>query len=162
MVTVENNVGRLIEVRFTVPSRTSDSHVLQDKLIQALAKIQGQVVICTLIGGEGVLPPEDTGLHATVMRRDNARVERAAVVVPPDQPMLALQLERVMREAGNPARRLFQSVSETENWLSPVLAGGERVRLHAFLATFRPVGASIAPKAAAKVARPKSGGFKLS
>jgi hypothetical protein len=143
MVTVENNIGRLIEIRFPVPARKNDTHELQDKLIQLLGRMQGQVVICSQLAGGGVIPPEDMDLQSNVLRRDNPRVERAAMVIPPEQPMLALQIERLVRDANHPGRRLCRTISEAEDWLTPVLNGTERMRLRAFLQSWKPTGGSL-------------------
>ena len=46
---------------------------------------------------------------------------------------LSLQIERVIREAGNPARRTFYNKEELQTWLSESLGPRERKRLEEFL-----------------------------
>lgn len=143
MVTVENNAGRLVEIRLPIRSSRNDAHELQGKLLKLFDRMPGRVVICTHMVGEGILPPESAEVHATILRRDNPRVERAALVAPPDQPALAAQIERLIEGASHAGRKLCRTDTEAETWLAPALSGVERMRLRAFLSSRKPEGEAI-------------------
>lgn len=112
-----------------------DVEHLQMKLVQSLEKIPGQIIGCTHITGQGVLAPELMSAFAAVLRRDNPHMERSAVLIPVGQDMLAMQLERILRDASSSNRRLFREPAALEAWLADVLSGAERLRLRAFLTT---------------------------
>jgi hypothetical protein len=60
---------------------------------------------------------------------------RVAIIVAPTNATLAMQLQRLVREVGNPARRVFFDAGGARDFLSEVLDPAERARLIAFLET---------------------------
>ncbi|HEX7665565.1 MAG TPA: hypothetical protein VF407_13660 [Polyangiaceae bacterium] len=95
----------------------------------------GKLVACLDARTYGVEPPEAANHFLETIKRDNPKLERSAFVVDPAQRIVALQLERMIREAGNPNRRLFTDLDEAKAFLAPVLELEERTRLDAFLAS---------------------------
>jgi hypothetical protein len=67
------------------------------------------------------------------MAGKNSSTERSAALARQDAPIAVLQFVRVIREANNPARRLFFDEDEVYAWLSEVLSPAERGRLREFL-----------------------------
>jgi hypothetical protein len=61
-----------------------------------------------------------------VLQRDNAHIERSAILLPAEGAAFHLQAERVVREAKNDARRTFRDARKLGAWLDRVLDHGER------------------------------------
>ena len=62
------------------------------------------------------------------MRGDNPRIERAGILVSTSA-VFSLQLERMVREAGNPRRRAFRTAGELVTWLDEIATPDEKQRL---------------------------------
>jgi hypothetical protein len=67
------------------------------------------------------------------MRKANGWIARSAILVDPSNMMFNLQVERVVRCAGNPTRRVFADLEELQNWLDGDLTWPERQALRKFL-----------------------------
>jgi hypothetical protein len=67
-----------------------------------------------------------------MMRADNPAVERNALLVAP-RTVMGLQLERMVREAGHPGRRVFRDAPSLLVWLGEVLTVEEHTELQRFL-----------------------------
>jgi hypothetical protein len=63
----------------------------------------------------------------------NPRTERSAVLVSPASPTAMMQFFRVVQEAENLNRRIFQNAGELVAWLSEVLTAEETARVRAML-----------------------------
>jgi hypothetical protein len=133
MMQVEMRVGRLLEVRAYLPIRVEEI----PKLVKTLAAIYERaprlVVAILDARAYGIEPPEAVKHFVEAIRRDNPRIERSAFVIDQGQNLLGLQLDRVIREAGSPNRRLFRDIAAATAFLSPSLNEEERARLDAFL-----------------------------
>jgi hypothetical protein len=68
----------------------------------------------------------------------NRRLARVAILVARTNATLSLQLSRIVREAGNPNRKLFHDATDALAHLSPVLDQAERIRVENFLAELPP------------------------
>ncbi len=68
------------------------------------------------------------------MKSDNLRIERSALLLTDASATLLLQMERLVREAANPARRIFLDRQDLRGWLHLVLSQEEGVALEEFLA----------------------------
>jgi hypothetical protein len=134
MMQVEMRVGRLLEVRAYLPIRVEEI----PKLVKTLAAIYERaprlVVAILDARAYGIEPPETVKFFVEAIKRDNPRIERSAFLIDQGQNLVGLQLDRVIREAGNPNRRLFRDVATATAFLSPSLNEEERARLDAFLA----------------------------
>ncbi len=75
---------------------------------------------------------EDAELLVSVMREDNPRVERTAIVVNSD-PLLEMQMARLVRAAALPRRQVFRVVGPAITWLAEVLTPEEVARARAFM-----------------------------
>jgi len=129
---VANKVGRLIELTVETPVSIDEANrafVETRNLVQA---IRTKVVTACDLTGADIFAPEVSDKLTHLMRTDNPHVERSAYLVN-DAPTFSLQFMRMIREAGNSARRIFRRRTELESWLAPVLTHEERERLHAFL-----------------------------
>ena len=127
-------VGRLLEVRAFLPVRMEEIPVLVQTMKEIFDRAPAQVVAILDARTYGVEPQDATDHFLAAIKRDNPRVERSAFLIDRDQALLGLQLDRLIREAGNPRRRLFRSVAGAVTFLQPVLTPDEQARLDAFLA----------------------------
>jgi hypothetical protein len=81
----------------------------------------------------GLVDPQLIDRVVAFMRVENPRVERSAFLMGESGALQAMQLERMLKQAGSPSRRLFKSVSDAEAWLGELLTPAERARLRVFL-----------------------------
>lgn len=134
MLTIQNAVGRLIEIRASAPLEGDDVDRFRRKLADYLDPAPAPMVVCADISGLRILPPQLAQELVWIMRHDNPRIERSAVLMPGDRASLELQFDRLLAEAANPNRRCFLSASDLERWLGVALDKPECIRLGRFLA----------------------------
>jgi hypothetical protein len=134
--TVVINVGRLLEVRigagYAGASEVADLFAEMARLIHRLPDSVRAVAVtdwraCRLMSSEAA------EAIVTHLVRNNPHIERSAGLASTDSPSAHLQFSRVIRETGNPDRRLFTDARMLEQWLGEVLSADERRRLSAFL-----------------------------
>jgi len=138
MWTVSNSVGKLVEARL----KSTDSDALAaclDAIAQTVARAPCAVVGILDLSQVRVFGREDAELILALMRKDNPRVERTAIVTNADA-LLAMQMDRLVRAAGLPHRRVFRVATRALSWLAEVLSPEERARAHAFMGV-QPTGA---------------------
>src|SRR5450432_1847801 len=118
MWTVANSVGRLVEARLT----TTDSDALAaclGSIAQTVANASSPVVGILDLTQLRVLGRDDAELLVAVMRRDNPRVERTAIVVNADA-LFGMQMERLVRAAASARRQVFRVPAQALGWLAEV------------------------------------------
>ncbi|HWZ89675.1 MAG TPA: hypothetical protein VNW92_12515 [Polyangiaceae bacterium] len=131
MWTVVNSVGKLVEARLTSADSGEVGACLAE--IAKLVAIAPRPVVGILdMSQVRVLGREDADRFVTVMRGDNPRVERTAIVVNADQ-LLGLQMERLVRAAALPRRQVFRLATPAVAWLAEVLSFEEVARARAFM-----------------------------
>jgi hypothetical protein len=133
MIQVECVVGRLVEVRTMSPFTMDEIAAFTVSFMKILKAARGRVVPCTDLRGSLVASPEQSEAFSAMFRRDNPMLERSGILLPAGQATLGLQLERMVREAGNPARRTFREVAPLCAFLDEVLDREEQARLRVFL-----------------------------
>ena len=140
MFSVERKVGRLVEVRMEPPFPLDDVNgMIAAVRLQALASTE-PFVLCALMTRLTVLTPEATEPLLTMLRRDNPRLLRAGYLVGQRYGALAMQIDRLVREAKNPSRRWFDRGDDLEAFLGEVLNPAERESLRRLVASARPAG----------------------
>lgn len=132
---VEMRVGRLLEVRAILPIRLEEIPAIVDGVRRIFERAPRMVVAILDARSYGVEPPAATDHFIETIKRDNPRIERSAFLIEPDQSLLGLQLDRMIREAGNPNRRLFRDIEAATAFLRPSLTVQESARLDEFLAS---------------------------
>ena len=132
--TVANHVGRLIEMRVVPPVTMEEATRFLQDIVRLTAAQPARIVCCTdLRTGSRTIDPDSIDFIAGIMRSENPRLERNALVVSSMAPTFALQMERMVKTAGAVQRRIFKARGEAEAWLGEVLTGAERGRLRTFL-----------------------------
>src|SRR5687768_14073406 len=110
MHSVENHVGRLIEVRLATPFSDEELEVCIVRIRATVVANPQKIVFAVDVAGVDVLPPETADKFLAMMRADNPKVERAGYLLPPRRAIVGLQLERMIRDAKGPGRRAFRAI----------------------------------------------------
>jgi hypothetical protein len=132
MLTVENRVGRLVELRAESPLTYEELLPFHDMLAKVAKPIGGQIVICTDFLGARVFPQNVTQRWTAIIRQESPIVDRNGVLVG-EGAVFSMQIERIIREAGYPNRRAFLQPLLCAAWLGEILNPRERTRLDAFI-----------------------------
>jgi hypothetical protein len=134
-LSVANSTGRLIEVRVVPPVTMDEATRFMGEIVRIISAHPGKIVACTdLRAGSRTIDPDSIDFIAGIIRSENPRLERNALIVPSMSPTFGLQMERMVKASGaGAARRVFRTRGEAEAWLGGVLTDGERRRLAAFL-----------------------------
>lgn len=133
MMYVDCKVGRFIETRWVTP--ITGAHV--DRFLTRTSAIMrgssGSFVVFADLEQATILPPEWIDRVVEMLRVDNGRIERNGMLLG-GSATFAMQVERMIRQANNPARRTFREMNELEDWITPVLNPMELARFNAFRA----------------------------
>jgi hypothetical protein len=132
MWTVANSVGKLVEARLTATDSDAVAACL-GAIAQMVARAPRPVAGILDLSQVRVFGREDAELLVTVMRGDNPRVERTAIIVNADA-LFAMQMERLVRAAASPRRQVFRAAAHALGWLAEVLSPEEAARARAFIA----------------------------
>jgi len=128
-------VGKLVEIRIWSPvslAETSSWARDHDAVIDA---VRGPYVCFVDLVDATVFPQEVVDAYVTTMRNE-PRLRRTGTLLNAS-PTMSLQIQRMIREANNPERKVFRVPDELEEWLGEVLAPAERMRLDELLAKYR-------------------------
>ena len=122
-------VGRLVEVRVGLLATLADVERLNDAVLRAVRRNSPAAVISADYRRATPVTREVANFWSAAMRRANRYVARSAVLLDPSNTLLNLQVERVVRCAGNERRRLFEEEQELRQWLDDALTDPEREAL---------------------------------
>lgn len=141
MYTVENRIGRLVEVRLIAPMGLDEvpgfGAACKHELGRALRRQSGKLaVVCTDLRAFAVLSPDLFGAITVMMRGNNIMCERTGQLTQ-SSAVGTMQADRAVREAGVVDRRNFNQVDQIVAFLSEVLSERETERMVAFLAEFK-------------------------
>lgn len=129
-----HHVGRLLEVRVVPPLTMEEATRFMQEVVRLMSAQPARIVAITdLRTGSRTIDPDSVDFIAGIMRSENPRVERNALLVSPASATFVLQMERMVKTAGAAQRRIFKSRPEAEAWLGELLTGAERARLRTFL-----------------------------
>src|SRR5262249_46628600 len=131
MFSVANTVGDLLEIRVASPLTMDDAMALFKKIYKAIPRGRHSRVIVDARGLR-IVDPAVVDAVVIMMKQDNPWVERNAFLVA-EGALMAIQVERMLKELGVTNRKAFKVRSEAEEWLAEVCTGGERHRLREFL-----------------------------
>jgi hypothetical protein len=144
MHSVQNNAGRLIEIRVRSPLAPNEFGQFIEELKATAARIPGRYVAVSDLQQANVFTPEIAATLIQLLSQLADRVERAAFLVG-DSAVLSLQIERVLRNAANPNRRTFRAIEPLKEWLGEILNENERHRVDGFFAASLDVGGGKHP-----------------
>jgi hypothetical protein len=128
--TIACQTGRLVELRLGMLASREQIAEMKDAISDMLHGVTDAVVCVDLRGGR-LLPEHLADAILSVMREDNHLFRACAALV--SSPMLALQMMRLVREAANPSRRIFDTPGELVLWLRTYLTREEFDRMVVFV-----------------------------
>jgi hypothetical protein len=133
MFTVDRSVGRLIEARLVSLRTVDDVGRFEDAMRAEFDRVDGKAIVCADWRVANVLPPAVADRLIELLARGNPRLERSAILLSAEHATFNLQVERVVREAKNSARRTFRDAPAMVAWLGESLTPAERDRVARFL-----------------------------
>jgi hypothetical protein len=126
-------VGRVVEVRVRRLADLADVESLNACIVAAIRLAGPGAVICADHRLASPLPSDVADASSHAMRKANSGIARSGLLLDPANTMFNLQVERIVRCAGSPARRLFTDSRELCDWVDDALTEPERVELRTFL-----------------------------
>jgi len=123
--------GRLASIRFENPITTEEVEGLLSQIISFIGSMHENGVF--VVDGKSVdlLAPEIADALIELMRSDNPSIERTGILIN-ESATFGMQVDRMLREAGNPARRSFRNAHQLITWLNEVLDKETRLKLREF------------------------------
>lgn len=128
---IDRIVGRLVETRWVSPMSDENMQHFLSRTAVIFKAAQGPLVVFADVTQALVLPQERINELIALMKSDNEKIERNGMLLG-QSATFALQVERVIRQAGNPKRRTFREFAPLRQWLAPVLTPDELVRIDDF------------------------------
>ena len=132
MYSIANKVGRLVELTIVTPVSLDEAQRAFIEVRACIQSISAKIVGVSDLSSIDIFAPEVADQITRLMRSHNVYMERSAFLIG-DAPTFGLQFMRMVREAGNPARRIFKRRVELESWLGEILTLEERERVHTYL-----------------------------
>jgi hypothetical protein len=132
MYTIENRVGRFVELRVEAPVTDEELSPFHETLANVCKPIRGKIAICTDLAGATVFTQSVTQRWTSIIKQESPLVERNAVLVG-EGAVFSMQVERIIRQAGQHNRKAFLSATALTAWLGEILTVRERTRLENFL-----------------------------
>jgi hypothetical protein len=124
-------VGRLVEVRYYQLTSVETVTAVAVACGKAAREIGTEPLCCVDFRPLRVLSPEIASALSNAMRNSNAMVARTAALIN-EHVTFGMQMERVIREANNPARRVFRDVEGLLAWLGELATPRELDRAREF------------------------------
>jgi len=135
MFTVEVRTGRLLEARIRSLASRDEADGYAREIAARVAKLPPDVrpVLCADHRPVVVYTQPVADRLSELFQQMNDRLERVAILVNESNATLALQLRRIVREAGWSSRRVLTDGTEATTFLGEVLDAQERARLATFV-----------------------------
>jgi hypothetical protein len=133
MYTVQQKIGRVIEARLETLRTVDEVARFEKAMREAFDQIPGKAIVCADWRRANILAPDVADRLVGLLTRGNLRLERSAVLLAKNNAAFNLQVERVVREAQNAARRTFRDVETMIEWAGELLTADERAHVLAFL-----------------------------
>jgi hypothetical protein len=139
---IRNDYGRVIEARVFALRNAGDA----DEYARSLASVVAQLptstrpILCADHRPVVVYAPTVADRLTELFHAMNTRLERIAILVARTNATLAMQLERIVREAQFENRRVFYDVHDAVAFLQPSLSAMETARIESFLGEYAPHG----------------------
>lgn len=132
---IQNAVGRLLEARvFWLKTRQDVDDYSRDIALH-LMRMPREVrpVLCADHRPVAIYPEAAADRLVELFTQMNARLERVAIIVARSNATLAMQLNRIVRQANYTARRVVHTAEDAHAHLAPVLEPAELGRVRDFL-----------------------------
>ena len=133
MFTMEQRIGRLVEVRYRETLTLDDFTQLMAQTRTLFNNSKKALVFVTDARYVSPFPRDVAESLVWVMRRDNPKIAAGGILLSRENVVWQRQAERMLREAKSTVRRTFFEPQEVQGFLAPHLDGDERRRLNEFL-----------------------------
>ena len=133
MLQVINSIGRLVEVRAAAPVAMEDLHRFDHQLDGWWKALGQEMILCADASRMRILSARAADLLVQIFDGRPARIGRAAFLLPPDDPLVTMQLQRLSREVADGRLGTFRDRLAMESWLGDGLLVTEREKLGDFL-----------------------------
>lgn len=133
MKSIDVKVGRLLEARLVAPVSLEDLEEAHQRLEHFFGAHPEKLVLVADYRRATVLTPEVADRLLQIFRNFNHRIERSGALVSTSA-IFSMQIERLIANANNPARRAFHDPFELKTFIGSALNRDEHVRLTQFLA----------------------------
>jgi hypothetical protein len=128
---IERTIGRLVEIRIWSPVSLEETYPwskAHDHLIDA---IRGPYICFVDLRDATVFPQPVVEGYVRTMKNEQ-RLLRTGTLLN-ESPTLGMQIQRMIKEANNPARRSFRDPDELHAWMAELLDPEELARLRMLL-----------------------------
>jgi hypothetical protein len=128
-----DSIGKLVLIHVTNLTSLEEMGAFQAEVMHFVNDAPGKAIVVVDLRTPRVFAPEVATALEEMLKRANPRIHRSAIILAKEHAVFSLQLERLIREARNPARRAFRSTSEASEWLGEGLNARETQALQDFL-----------------------------
>jgi hypothetical protein len=133
MFQINQRTGRLVEARVSALVNVGRVDAYAEAFGPVLQRIPRRPILCADHRPVAIYSQPVADRLTELFTGLNKTWERVAILVAPTNATLAMQLQRIVRESGNPSRRVFFDPAEAAHFLSEILDPAEQARLRAFL-----------------------------
>ena len=126
---VRLRAARIVDLRVRRLVEPAHIEFLHSEVQAAIRSAGVSVLVCADFRFASPVSREVAGRWARAMRQSNSGVVRSGLLLDPANAVFNLQIERVVRCAGNPQRRFFADPDELRRWVGTELPGSERAAL---------------------------------
>ena len=106
MYRVKHRVGRLVEIAIWSPVSLEEVGRWGSDHNEVVASVQGEYLCFVDLREASVFPPAVVDAYVCIMKEEPGLLRTAALL--PKSPMVAMQIRRMIREAGHPGRQPFE------------------------------------------------------
>src|SRR4051812_149444 len=132
MFSCDVKVGRLLEVRLVAPVTVVDINITRERLGLFFKTFPSRLVACGDFSRADLFQQDVATRVLETFKHDNPKIERSGILVSASA-IFSLQLERLITQANNPARKCFRDPFEVKAFLGKLLTHEEHGRMAAFL-----------------------------
>ncbi|MCC6554525.1 MAG: hypothetical protein IT372_16220 [Polyangiaceae bacterium] len=137
MFTVERRVGRLVEVRVQSIRTRADAELFMREVMACVSRTPTRSILCADHRSVPIYPRDVVNQLIALFASVNPHVDRAGILIAPSNATFSMQIERILREAQSPHRRMFYDPDQMVAWLAEILTEAEAVRMRTFLSKQR-------------------------
>ncbi len=127
MWSIENRVGRLVELRIWSPVSLEEVPPWARRHDEVIAALSGPYVCLVDVSRATVFPQDVVDRYVAYMKAEPNLVRTGVLLSA--SPTQSLQIARMIREAAAPNRKAFRAPDELAAWLSQSLEEKEAARL---------------------------------
>lgn len=130
METIQRNVGRVLEVVFPVKPTVEWIKLFASEVQIIMTGIHAEGVRAATfadLSKSRIMSAEASHLLVQMLKADNPLIQRTTVVIG-DDPLLDMQIWRVLSDADSPNRKSFTDPAEARDWLLEIIDDADEER----------------------------------